>query len=61
MSNLTRDKGSSNSLTCDIWDRNGFGPTGEVVNAGERICVSSGGRGPTKSMRMWSKRMSGLG
>ena len=43
MSNPTRDEGAGDSLSCDIWDRDGFRPTGETVNAGEQICVSSRG------------------
>ena len=42
-SNPTRDEGLGNGLSCDIWDRDGFRPTCEAVNAGEQICVSSGG------------------
>ena len=42
-SNPTRDEGSGNSLSCDIWDRDGFRPMSEAVNTGEQICMSPGG------------------
>ena len=44
MSNPTRDGSLGDGLICDIWDRDGFRPLSEVVNAGEQIGVSSGGR-----------------
>ena len=43
MSNPIRDEGSGDGLSCDIWDRDGFRPTGETINAGEQICASSRG------------------
>ena len=42
--NPTGDEGSGDGLSCDVRDRDGFRPTGEAVNAGEQVCVSSGGR-----------------
>ena len=44
MSNPTRDGGSGDGFSCDIWDKDGFRPMSEVLNAGEQIGVSSGGR-----------------
>ena len=43
MSNPTRAGSLGDGLICDIWDRDGFRPMSEVVNADEQIGVSSGG------------------
>ena len=37
-------KAQATVLGCNIWDRDGFRPMSEAVNAGEQIGVSSGGR-----------------